>query len=247
MMASRSSIKHSFVYVFISIIKVLYLANGCGYGDSEYDKPIVIGDKHLAKGKYNAAISAYRLALHKDTLDYVIWARLAKVYSAQGNIGAATTYLRKSAAGFLGAGQNAMDSGNDSLAFVHYSNLLDLDPSNSMAHIFLGDIHNRSGDKRNAISCYLKATKLDSLNYNTWVRLGNVYRQSKDTKRAVDAYKKAIRFNINSHPSYMGLGSIYLARQEFNLAEDYFNTALLVKPDLAEARSALEYINSLKK
>ena len=246
MMASSSLIKRSFVTIVIATVNILYPACACNHYNVDSDDPIKIGDSYWENGEYDASISAYRLALHKDTLDYVVWGRLAKAYASQGKTSAANTYLRKSVAGFLSVGQRALDSGNDSLAFKYYQNLLEIDSSNSMAHVFLGHIYSRSGEDGSAIASYLKATKLDSFNYNTWVYLADAYTKRLETAAAIEAYNKAISLNINSYRSYMGLGSIYLAQKEFSLAKSNFDTALLIKPDLGNAQSALEYISSLK-
>ena len=246
MMASSSLIKRSFVTIVVAIVSILYPACACNYYDVESDDPINIGDAYFENGEYDASISAYRLALHKDTLDYVVWGRLAKAYASKGKLSASNTYLKKSVAGFLSVGQRALDTGNDSLAFKYYQNLLDVDPSNSMAHVFIGHIYSRSGEDRSAIASYLRATKLDSFDYNTWVYLAAAYTKLRETGGAIEAYNKAISLNINSYLSYMGLGSIYLAQKKFSLAKSNFNTALLIKPDLGNALSALEYISSLK-
>tara|TARA_B100001250_G_scaffold368699_1_gene351561 strand:+ start:2306 stop:3046 length:741 start_codon:yes stop_codon:yes gene_type:complete len=246
MMASSSLTKRSFGTIVVTTLAILYLACACNNHNVESDDPINIGDAHWENGEYDASISAYRLALHKDTLDHVVWGRLAKAYASQGNRSAANTYLRKSVAGFLKNGQRALDSGNDSLAFKYYQNLLEIDPSNSMAHVFIGQIYSRSGEDGSAIASYLRATKLDSFNYNTWVYLAAAYLKRRETLGAIGAYNKAISLNINSYRSYMGLGSIYLAQKEFSLAKSNFKTALSIKPDLGNAVSALEYISSLK-
>ena len=160
---------------------------------------------------------------------------------------AADVYLKKSTSGFLRAGQDAIDSGSDSLAQTYYSNLLELDPLNPMAYIFLGDIYHRSDNIAKALSSYLAAVKIDSANHNTWFRLGEVYRKSMSNILAVNAYEKAIEININSYLSYMALGSIYLADHKLVLAKSSYQKALLVKPDLVSAQSALEYINGQMK
>jgi len=246
MMESSSLIKRSFATIVVATVNILYPACACNSYDVESDDPINTGDSHRENGDYSASISAYRQALHKDTLDYVVWGRLAQAYSAQGNLSAADIYLKKSVAGFMSVGQRALDSGNDSLALKYYQDLLKLDPSNSMAHVFIGDIYSRSGDDDNAIGSYLRATKLDPFNYNTWVNLADIYTRRGETVGAIEAYNKAIGLNINSYRSYMGLGSIYLEQKEFPLAQTNFKTALLIKPDLGNALSALEYITSLQ-
>ena len=247
MMVSRSLIKLSSIGYFPIIAKICFFTYGCGIEDSDIKKPLAIGDEYFKKEQFGKAVGAYRLALHKDSLNYVIWGRLAKAYSAQGNKNAADVYLKKSTSGFLRAGQDAIDSGSDSLAQTYYSNLLELDPLNPMAYVFLGDIYYRSGDTSKALSSYLSAVKIDSTNYNTWFRLGEVYRKSMNNISAANAYKKAIQININSYLSYMALGSIYLADNKLVLAKNSYQKALLVKPDLVSAQSALEYINDQMK
>ena len=187
------------------------------------------------------------MALHQDSLNFIIWGRLAKAYAAQGNKNAADVYLKKSTSGFLRAGQDAIDAGNDSLARTYYSNLLSIDPLNPMAYIFLGDIYHRSGNTSKALSSYLAAVKIDSANHNTWFRLGEVYRTSMNNILAANAYQNALKININSYLSYMALGSIYLADHKLVLAKNSYQKALLVKPDLVSAQSALEYINDQMK
>ena len=248
MMVSRLSTKSRISTLLLATLVFQSVVTCSGSVDevTQFNQ-VDFGDKFLAQGDYNSAISAYRMGLHSDSLNYVIWGKLSQAYAGKGLKTAAKKYLQKSVAGFQTAGLAAINRGNDSLAFRHYSNLLRFDPLNPNAYLFVGDIHRRAGDAEESVKSYLRATEIDSSNHNFWVKLANGYLLLNDTNGAIQAFQKASKININSYLSYLGLGSIYLAQKKFAIAKQYYQKALFIKPDLQQARSALDYLNSLKK
>jgi tetratricopeptide (TPR) repeat protein len=202
------------------------------------------GDQFLADGNTAEAVASYRLALHQDTLNPVILARLSKAYRAQKKTVAAERYLRRAMNIPYEEGISALQMGDDSTAVSAFELTLDIFPQHPLALNKLGDIYLARGLESKALLHYEKSSEANPRFAETWVKLGRLYTSLGQVEKAKRAYLNAIAQNLNSYRSYLGLGQIYLDETLWMDAAEQFDKALLVDPYSAAARAGINEARS---
>jgi tetratricopeptide (TPR) repeat protein len=97
----------------------------------------------------------------------------------------------------------------------------------------------RRGDleqSRTRLLAYLEAHPSDAI---AWTILGHVYQELSEDAEAERAYLKAIEHNAKSYEAYTGLGVLARKNQDYDRALDYYNQALAINPDYAQAYSSM--------
>ncbi len=212
---------------------------GCTETPSTPEQHIAQGDQLLAAGNAPEAVAAYRMALHQDTLNPIVLARLSKAYKAQRKPIAADRYLRKAMNIPYEEGISALQAGDDSSAITAFERTLAVFPQHPLALNKLGDIYLARDQADKAILHYEKSSEANPHFADTWVKLARLYTAKKQIEKAKKAYLRAIELNINSYRSYLGLGQIYLDGQLWMDAADQFDKALLIDPQSSAARAGL--------
>lgn len=212
---------------------------GCSETPSTPEQHITQGDQLLSAGNAAEAVAAYRMALHQDTLNPTVLARLSKAYKAQRNPVAADRYLRKAMNIPYEQGISALQVGNDSLAIAAFMRTLDIFPQHPLALNKLGDIYLAREQIDQAIIHYEKSAEANPSFADTWVKLARLYSSQNEIEQAKKAYLRAIEINLNSYRSYLGLGQIYLDEQLWLDAAEQFDKALLIDPHSTAARAGL--------
>ncbi len=197
------------------------------------------GDQFLADGNTAEAVASYRLALHQDTLNPVILARLSKAYKAQKKFAAADRYLRHAMNIPYEEGMSALQKGDDSTAVNAFERTLEIFPQHPLALNKLGDIYLARGLESKALLHYEKSNEANPRFTETWVKLGRLYTSTGQVEKAKKAYLNAINQNINSYRSYLGLGQIYMDEMLWMDAAEQFDKALLIDPHSTAARSGI--------
>ena len=80
-------------------------------------------------------------------------------------------------------------------ALALVNGLLDKDPSNEQAWLYLGIVYRRLGKLNDAIKCFETATDLNSTFIEAWGLLTVTYIDMKKVKLAEEVMEKAIEFN----------------------------------------------------
>ncbi len=212
----------------------------CSQSPSTPEEYLAQGDAQLERGDLSSAVESYRLALHQDTLNPVILARLAQAYRKQKKFDAADNFFYRAIDIPFSAGVEALKSGDDSTAFASFQRTLEIYPQHPLALAKLGDILLARGQDDEALRHFQKSSEANPELADTWVKLGRLYAQKKQTEQAKAAFNKAIQMNINSFRSYLGLGQIYLEEKNWLLAADQFDKALQVNPQSQAARDGLQ-------
>ena len=204
------------------------------------------GDELLVQGRVADAIASFRMAMHQDTLNPKVYARLSRAYSAQNKKVAADRYLRRAMNITYVEGIRALEAGDDSTAIISFENTLDIFPRHALALNKLGDILHARGQDQEALLYFEKAAEANPGFAATFVKLGQAYADLYQTKKAKEAFGKAIELNINALKAYMGLGQLYLDERAWAIAIEQFDKALLINPyspaahvGLAKAQSNL--------
>jgi len=86
-----------------------------------------------------------------------------------------------------------MRDNDKALALVN--GLLDKDPSNEQAWLYLGIVNRRLGKLDDAIKCFETATDLNSTLIEAWGLLTVTFIDMKNVKLAQEAMEKAVEFN----------------------------------------------------
>jgi superkiller protein 3 len=225
-------------------ICIFLFLQGCSDTPSTPKEHIAQGDQLLESGNAAEAVAAYRMALHQDTLNPTILARLSKAYRAQKKPVAADRFLRKAMNIPYEEGISALLAGNDSAAIAAFERTLDIFPRHPLALNKLGDIFLARDQADKALIHYEKSTEANPKFANTWVKLGRLYATKKMIDKSKSAYLKAIDRNINSYRSYLGLGQIYLEEQLWMDAAEQFDKALLIDPQSTAARAGINEARS---
>lgn len=220
-------------------ILLFCLLQGCSETPSTPEQHIAQGDQLLAAGNSAEAVAAYRMALHQDTLNPTVLARLSKAYTAQRKPVAADRYLRKAMNIPYEEGISALQAGDDSTAIAAFERTLEVFPRHPLALNKLGDIYLARDQVDKAITHYEKSSEANPNFADTWVKLARLYSAKKQIEKAKHAYLRAIDLNINSYRSYLGLGQIYLEEQLWMDAAEQFDKALLIDPQSTAARAGL--------
>ena len=203
---------------------------GCTDTPSTTEEHLAQGDEQLAQGKITEAVASYRMAMHLDTLNPKVYARLSRAYKAQGKQVAADRYLRRAFNIPYDLGTRTLEAGDDSTAISFFEKTLDIFPGHPLALGKLADIHQAHGQFDKAILRLEKAAEADPNYSTTFVKLGLLYASQGLSAKAKDAFAKAIELNINASRAYLGLGQLHLDEGAWTDAIEYFETVLLINP-----------------
>lgn len=84
-------------------------------------------------------------------------------------------------------------------------------PDNPLLYRILGEIHNRSGNKADAIEMYKKAIELDKGDVGAYSCLGVLYAAQGMLQESISAYEKALEFHPEATHLFAGLASSYMS------------------------------------
>jgi len=212
----------------------------CSKSPSTLEEYIEQGDRQFAAGDLAQAIASYRMAFHRDTLNPVVLARLAKAYKKRGNPAAADRYLRWAMNITYEKGVSALQAGNDTAAVAAFERTLEIHPPHPLALNHLGDIYLARGQEDKALRHYEKSAEANPHFAETFLKLGQLRLARGEREEARQAFERAIQANLNATKAYLGLGEIYLQEKKWADAAEQFRKALLIRPHSSAALSGLE-------
>lgn len=231
-------------------IVLLFLSfQGCSDTPVTTEEHLDQGDILLDQGNIAEAIASYRLAMHLDTLNPQVYARLARAYSAQNKQVAADRYLRRAMNITYDAGIRALEAGDDSTAVSAFENTLDIFPRHPLALTKLAEIYQARNQLDQALLHLEKAAEANPNYPATFVKLGQLYATQNKIEEAKRAFIKATELNINASRAYIGLGQLYLNEKAWRAASEQFEKVLLIDPFSPAAHSGIakaqSYLNNM--
>lgn len=139
---------------------------------------------------------------------------------------------------------------DDAQALVELSKAIEADPTLSMAHVAMGDIHRKRGNYELARTSYETACNTNPYNFRPHYNLGVVYQlladQAKtpqlyetDLRKACDIYIRAIMIEPTDFDSNLNIGACYFQLGKYDQALKYCKDAIKINPKRAEAYSNL--------
>jgi tetratricopeptide (TPR) repeat protein len=120
---------------------------------------------------------------------------------------------------------------------------LDLDPSQMLAHVAMGDAQLKRGDAAEAAAAYYRALKLRSEFAPALDGIARTYEAQEDDEKALAFFRRAIASNKGYAESYVHLGDLYLRQGRVADAIRLLLEAVTIRPDFAPGlnRLALAY------
>lgn len=191
------------------------------------------------RGDLASAVAAYRMVIHRDSLNADALGGLAAVYGTQGRSLAADRYLRKAIHLTYSRGQSALSEGDSAGAVAAFEKTLTFLPRHPLALLRLGDVAYARGDAEGAIDWYRRAASANPDLAESHIKLGAACVDAGREAEARDAYESAIRANINAFEAYVGLGGLDAASGDWAAAAEQYGKALKVRPQSSAAMNGL--------
>ena len=115
-----------------------------------------------------------------------------------------------------------------------FQRAVDLAPTNTEAKLRLGEVYMVLREYNKAMALVNEALRTDPNAARGYFLKGSIHMETKDTARAVSSFRTAVEQDPQDYPSYMLLGQLSAARRD-PLAEQYYNTAIELRPSSVEA------------
>jgi len=182
-------------------------------------------DQRIVGDPGNAALYSERSALYekRDSLNKAIldMERAVKLDSlnAEHRLRAGDLYFR------------AIRVGNAREAFQR---AVDLAPQNTHAKLRLAEVQLVLRDYPNSMKLVNDALRIEPTAARGYYLKGYIHMETRDSTRAISSFRTAVEQDPQDFPSYMLLGKLSAARRD-PLAEQYYNTALELRPTAVEA------------
>lgn len=222
----------SYMKFFPLLIKGLYLVNG-----KKFDKAIelyanaiekapgfiplysLLGDVYCGIGRYEDAITEYKMAIWLDSLNIEAYRHLSQAYEEIGDYDSAVDVYKK---------------------------LIQIMPNMPDVHSNLANILFVKGDIDGAISHFQTAVTLNPKKQWTSVinqTLGFVYHESKrDIDAAISSYQSAYLQTPDDIDIYINLGSAFYDKEDFHNALQVYKNALDLEPKNAKIHCNLGFL-----
>ena len=274
-------IKESFAYIkFLPILIKGYMAvqsNGLNEAVDIYIQAVdkapgfvplycLLGDIYSTLGKYEDAITEYKMAVWLDTLNIPAYQHMAKAYEDLGDYdNAIATYeklikLMPNMPEFHSNLANILYiKGDIDAAVSHFQTAVTLNPSKSWTSVVnqtLGFIFQEAKqDHDAAIASYQNAYLLTPEDMDIYINLGSAFYDKEDYDNALTVYRNALDLDPHSAKIHCNLGFLYWGKGDLEEAmreykhaityDDtyaiaYNNLGVIYLDDLGRVREAVE-------
>lgn len=195
------------------------------YGEHmPYDMSFFAGKKSfLGKSK------AYKLGLYLS-LHFAAKQKEARDAALERAYGQDAIAGRKDIYAYSDIGRGYREKGDYAKAEAVYKKILEIDPKNSEAHIWLGWIYRNKGLYALAHEALAKALELDPWNAQVYVETGWLYQFQEKYEQAMGAFSKTIMLNPEDVSAYFGLSWVYRESGDYERAEQVLKKAIELNP-----------------
>ncbi len=180
----------------------------------------LLGDVYLALGRFEDAITEYKMAIWLDTLNIPAYKHLCQAYEEQGDF------------------DSAVDI---------YNKILKITPNLPEVHANLANILYVKGDIKGAISHFQTAVTLNPRkNWTSVVNqtLGFVFQESSnDLDAAISSYQSAYLLTPEDIDVYINLGSAFYDKEDIDNALAVYRNALELDPTNARIHCNLGFLH----
>ena len=127
-------------------------------------------------------------------------------------------------------GKSLFETGDDPAAEQAFRKGLELKADMKGAHFFLGNVHLRGEQYKEAAEEFEKETSLQPDVDKVWFQLGKAYALGGEDDNAVAAFEKASTIDPTKSDSYMEMAAIYEKRKDKVKAEEMYQKVIALDP-----------------
>ncbi len=126
-----------------------------------------------------------------------------------------------------------------------FEKVIELDPKNLRAYLWLGDAYEKQSKYSEALLAYKKAEGSKELSNQAAIRIGNIYLKQGSIPKAKDIFEKVAKDDPDNAAAKAGLAESYIREGQFKKGIEAFNeTAKLVLPS-SPKESKITVLNNL--
>ncbi|MEW6618752.1 MAG: DUF2723 domain-containing protein [bacterium] len=134
--------------------------------------------------------------------------------------------------------------GNVKQSIKNFEKSINLNPSDVLGYLNLGEVYLSLHQYQKAIICYKKLIKLAPNDSTGYAKLGCVYLFNMEYGKAIEEFKKAIKLAPNNVDNYYKLAESYYKKGEIKNTAMIFNKILEIDPNRDNIRQALLSLES---
>ncbi len=218
----------------------------------------LLGDIYRSLGRYDDAITEYKMAIWLDSLNIPAYRHLCQAYEEQGDFDSAIEIYQK----LIKIMPNMPDvhsnlanilyvKGDIPGAISHFQTAVTLNPKKQWTSIInqtLGFVYQESGnDLDAAISSYQSAYLLTPEDLDIYVNLGSAFYDKEDTDNALTVYRNALDLDPKNAKIHCNLGFLFWGKGDIDEAVKEYNLAIEYDPnyDIAYNNLGVIYLDDL--
>jgi len=118
------------------------------------------------------------------------------------------------------------------LAMIEYA--VQLDPESASAHVGLGNVYRRVGQREKALKAYQRAIAIDSSHVNAYTEMGFVYADLGQYQAAIDHWQHCLEYQPHFADLYFNIGLAHYYLQRYDRAVDYFRNSVQMRPIMVD-------------
>ena len=214
----------------------------------------LLGDVYLALGRFEDAITEYKMAIWLDTLNIPAYKHLCQAYEEQGDFDSAVdTYnkILKITPNLPEVHANLANilyvKGDIKGAISHFQTAVTLNPRKNWTSVVnqtLGFVFQEStNDLDAAISSYQSAYLLTPEDIDVYINLGSAFYDKEDIDNALAVYRNALELDPTNARIHCNLGFLHWGRGDLDEAVTEYELAIKYDPNYDIAYNNLGVIN----
>ena len=201
-----------------------------------------LGDTYLALGRFEDAITEFKMAIWLDSLNLDAYKSLCKAYEEQGDLDNALITYKK----ILEIAPNLPDvhanmanilyaQGDFKGAIAHFQTAITINPKKNWTSVVnqtLGFVfQENSGDLDAAISSYQSAYLLTPEDMDIYINLGSAFYDKEDIENALAIYRNALELDPTNSRVHCNLGFLHWGRGDLDEAIKEYELAIKYDPN----------------
>ncbi len=214
----------------------------------------LLGDVYLALGRFEDAITEYKMAIWLDTLNIPAYKHLCQAYEEQGDFDSAVEIYNK----ILKITPNLPEvhanlanilyvKGDVKGAISHFQTAVTLNPRKNWTSVVnqtLGFVFQESSnDIDAAISSYQSAYLLTPEDIDVYINLGSAFYDKEDIENALAVYRNALELDPTNARIHCNLGFLHWGRGDLDEAVTEYELAIKYDPNYDIAYNNLGVIH----